>query len=248
MNTLTPLKAIRDLISLFIDVKEIRHFEPSIICSPSTEERAISNNFFELLLRAIQYAQTNKIIGVSENLKDSQFFNVFPGEHYRLIKGLVWATKATEVVEIGTYTGMGSIALSEGFDSRSGCIKTYDIIPYSKFNTHINVQKMFPVQFEQRIIDLSVEENFLREFNDLSRANIIFLDGPKDGRFEYILLDFLTRLQPTQSRLLVIDDIRFLNMTALWRRIKSEKIDCTSFGHWSGTGVVDISSGLKLAD
>jgi hypothetical protein len=35
-------------------------------------------------------------------------------------------------------------------------------------------------------------------------------------------------------------------MVNLWRRIDSPKIDLTSFGHWSGTGLVDISNGLSL--
>ena len=35
-------------------------------------------------------------------------------------------------------------------------------------------------------------------------------------------------------------------MTSLWRSINSPKIDATSFGHWSGTGIVDIKDGLKI--
>ena len=35
-------------------------------------------------------------------------------------------------------------------------------------------------------------------------------------------------------------------MIKLWRSIKSPKFDLTSFGHASGTGIVDISSNIEL--
>ena len=54
------------------------------------------------------------------------------------------------------------------------------------------------------------------------------------------------KLEPKTGKLLIMDDIKFINMIDLWRNIKSPKIDLSSFGHWSGTGVVDISDGLKL--
>ena len=50
----------------------------------------------------------------------------------------------------------------------------------------------------------------------------------------------------TRPRWLLLDDIRFLQMVNCWRSIASPKLDLTSFGHWSGTGLVDISQGLLL--
>ena len=76
-------------------------------------------------------------------------------------------------------------------------------------------------------------------------ASLIFLDGPKNGRFEGQLLQHLTGLEPLPGRLLVVDDIRFVNMIDFWTSIASPKLDLTSFGHWSGTGLVDLSSPLQ---
>ena len=46
---------------------------------------------------------------------------------------------------------------------------------------------------------------------------------------------------------LVIDgDIRLLPMVECWRSIASPKFDLTSFDHWSGTGIVDISQVLRM--
>jgi len=35
-------------------------------------------------------------------------------------------------------------------------------------------------------------------------------------------------------------------MTNLWASIESPKIDLSPFGHWTGSGLVDISECLKL--
>lgn len=246
MSDINSMKVMRHLISSSINLKGVRHFEPSVICSPEAEEVGVSNKFFQLLMSAFQYAQRNEIFSINSELPDSIFYNVFPGEHYRLLKGMVSATRATKVVEIGTFTGMGSFALMQGFEGRPGNLTTYDLVPLREFKSHLTDAFVTSNHFEQRIVDLAVKESFEQELDRLSSADIIFLDGPKDGKFEYTLLQHLTRLRGTDSRMLVIDDIRFLNMTALWRSIKSEKFDCTSFGHWSGTGVVDISDGLVL--
>ena len=51
-----------------------------------------------------------------------------------------------------------------------------------------------------------------------------------------------------KPRWLFLDDIRFTSELLSWRRIQSPKIDLTSFGHFSGTGLVDISEGFKFYD
>ena len=55
----------------------------------------------------------------------------------------------------------------------------------------------------------------------------------------------LIKLNKKKNKLLIVDDIQFVNMVDFWRGIVSPKLDMSSFGHWSGTGVVDISEGLK---
>lgn len=75
----------------------------------------------------------------------------------------------------------------------------------------------------------------------------IFMDAPKDDVFEYRMAEKLRRLSPKNLKLLISDDIHFVNVIDFWRYIKSPKLDMTSFGHWSGTGVVDISDGVAFA-
>jgi len=52
---------------------------------------------------------------------------------------------------------------------------------------------------------------------------------------------------PKKRRFLFLDDIQFLSEILLWRSIQSPKVDLTSFGHFTGSGLVDISEGLKLS-
>ena len=77
----------------------------------------------------------------------------------------------------------------------------------------------------------------------IKAADIIFVDGPKDGRFEQVFLDRLAELHLPKCPLLILDDIRLWNMLAIWRDIRRPKLDLTSFGHWSGTGIVEWSGG-----
>jgi hypothetical protein len=70
-------------------------------------------------------------------------------------------------------------------------------------------------------------------------ADVIFADGPKDGRFERLFLQRLDELNITQRPLVVLDDIRLWNMLDIWRSVRRPKMDLTSFGHWTGTGLID---------
>jgi hypothetical protein len=41
-----------------------------------------------------------------------------------------------------------------------------------------------------------------------------------------------------RRRVVVFDDIRVLPMLQLWRDLPFPKLDATSLGHWSGTGLL----------
>jgi len=66
---------------------------------------------------------------------------------------------------------------------------------------------------------------------------LIFVDGPKDGRFEPAFLELLVRTGRKTRALLVLDDIRLWNMLRVWAELPLTKLDMTSFGQWSGTGI-----------
>ena len=61
----------------------------------------------------------------------------------------------------------------------------------------------------------------------------------KDGKQEELFLKNFKKLGLKDGTLLFFDDIRVWNMIKVWHEIDMPKIDITSFGHWSGSGIVE---------
>ena len=94
-------------------------------------------------------------------------------------------------------------------------------------------------RLQQQIGDLSDAAVFDLHRSLIQETELLFVDGPKDGGFERKLLRQLETVDFHKPLLLVMDDIRFWNMLAIWHEIARPKLDLTSFGHWSGTGLVE---------
>ncbi len=219
------------------------HTLPSLIHA-SDSVRPPSGQLIDIALEAIALAARTEISGYRPELSDSLLYNRYPGEHYRLLNALVLLLKPAVTVEIGTFTGMGCFALKQ---AAPGVIHTFDIAPWNSFESHLTQSDFAAGRLIQHLVDLAEPTQFEAHRALLDQASLIFLDGPKDGLFEGRLLEHLTRIEPLPGRILVIDDIRFVNMIDCWTSIASPKLDLTSFGHWSGTGLVDLSNPLQLA-
>jgi hypothetical protein len=245
---MTPSQeTMRKLYSYFskrvLQDSNIRHYLPSIIYSP--EDQTTSGFLINLSAEAIKVAWAQELTCGKSDLEDSQFLNIFPGEHYRLLSAFVQIMQANTIVEVGTYTGMGCLALCSGLRG-DGKVYTYDVIEWDKLGvpSHLTDADFKDGRIEQVIGDLSIDEVFEHNVDVLNKADLIFMDAPKDGVFEYKMLDKLSALEKKFHKLLILDDIRFINMIDFWRNITSPKLDISGFGHWSGTGLVDISDGL----
>jgi len=168
------------------------------------------------------------------------------GEPCRFLGALTSILEPSLVVEIGTATGCSARAFLD-YTYASSKVITFDIAAWTSYPESFLKQEDFKEKLTQYLDDLSILDTFKKHAVSLANADLIYLDAPKDGVFEYKFFEHLSCLKmPEKERFLVIDDIRFLNMAALWRDIASPKFDATSIGHWSGTGLVDISEGLKL--
>lgn len=219
----------------------IRHFVPSI--AYSREDIVTSPELVELVADAVKTAAKTHLDCGKSDLPDSPYLNVFPGEHYRLINAIAKVSEAKKVVEIGTYTGMGTLALKAGLPDIS--VVTYDVVEWDNLGVPSHFSSSdFNEKLRQIIGDLSQDDVFKENFDILNNADIIFMDAPKDDKFEYKMAEKLGKLTHKKFRILIVDDIQFVNMIDFWRKIKSPKLDITSFGHFSGTGIVDISNGL----
>jgi len=162
----------------------------------------------------------------------------WPGEHYRLLTAVVQVLSPMLVVEIGTFTGLSALAILAGLEG-DGRLVSYDLKAWSKFQHTALSVKDFGANFEQKLGDLSDERYFVTQRELMLNADLFFIDGPKDRHFEPKFTELLigSRITPT---ILMFDDIRLLNMIEFWRTIQMPKLDLTSFGHWTGTGIVAL--------
>jgi predicted O-methyltransferase YrrM len=200
------------------------------------------NDFLiDLALRAANEAWHLRLPELSERVvnETKDFTRVWPGEHYRLLAALVKLVQPKRVVEIGTFCGLSALALKK-FLPADGRIITFDLVRWDSLpDTALCPADFADERLRQEIGDLSDPAVFETHRAAIRDTELMFLDGPKNDQFERELLRQLETIDFRKPLLLVFDDIRFWNMLALWQEIGRPKLDLTSFGHWSGTGLVD---------
>lgn len=211
--------------------------EWSIISAPPARYAAPSDDLVAFALRAVQCAREVDLRAIHERRPASASrMTALSGQHYRILAGMAAAWPARRVVEIGTYLGASALAFLDVPAVEH--VITYDIMQWDRFPTTYLVPDDFGPRLEQRIGDLSAPDFFAANAEDLADADLIFCDAPKDGVFEPAFLELLFATPPKRSQLLVLDDIRVLTMIRTWGGIEYDKLDLSSFGHWSGTGIV----------
>lgn len=217
-----------------------RHSEPSMVFSADDERSRPSARLLDIALQAASLARTIELPAVSARLKHPPLYpDIWPGEHYRLLAALVELLQPKVILEIGTATGMSALAMRERLPA-AGKILTFDLVPWDQFTESCFTADDFADgRIVQYIADLTKPWN-LKLFHELILpAELIFFDAAKDGVGEQELIDLFRPLPFAKPPLVVFDDIRLWNMLAIWRGISAPKLDITSFGHWSGTGLVD---------
>ena len=162
-----------------------------------------------------------------------------------MLAALVKLLQPKRVVEIGTLRGLSALALKK-FLPNAGKIDTFDVVPWDSLSdTSLRPEDFEDDRLRQQIGDLSDTAVFGLHRSLFQQTELLFVDGPKDGIFERKLLQQLETVDFHKPLLLVMDDIRFWNMLAIWQDIARPKLDLTSFGHWSGTGLVEWHSGTN---
>ncbi|KIQ22917.1 methyltransferase [Variovorax paradoxus] len=224
-----------------------RHKEVSIIASMDDEPARPSRRLMEVALAASSVAMDVALpIYEGRASKEPHWFDTWPGEHYRLLAALVRSLNPKTVIEIGTFTGMGTLALAQELQP-SGTLTTFDLLAWDSFSdTWLAPSDFAAGRVRQVLHDISAPGGIAPHCALFESAELIFVDGPKDGITEANILANLVTLNLSREVVVVFDDIRVVNMIDIWRRIGRPKMDLTSFGHWSGTGLVDwnATSGL----
>ena len=72
----------------------------------------------------------------NKNKHDSKYFNIFPGEHYRLLAGFIEYEKPKTIIDIGTSSGMSSRIMLD-YSNKDSEIVTFDLIRWDEFDSHL---------------------------------------------------------------------------------------------------------------
>ncbi|MFZ0515757.1 MAG: hypothetical protein WA430_02830 [Acidobacteriaceae bacterium] len=235
---------------LFQSPVQSRHAEPSMLFFVEPDDPSKpSPELIELALAAIRAAQQIDLSEISARLKTGiNYPKIWPGEHYKLLAGLVSILQPRLIVEIGTATGSSALCLKQ-FQTKGGRVATFDVIPWQKYPTTVLTDADFADgTLVQYIDDLSLPSQFAKHKALLAEADFIFIDAAKDGKQEQLFLNNFETIEFKHSPILVFDDIRLWNMLKIWDDIKRPKLDLTSFGHWSGTGIVQWGASLNLPE
>lgn len=217
----------------------------SIVSSADDSYTEPNDVLVDLLIDAASVARSLSLADLEGRCQPSEaaWVRRWPGEHYRLLAALARVLKPRVAIEVGTFLGQGALAMAEG----DCCTKviTYDIVPWRDFpDTALREDDFTEGRLEQPVGDLGDPDFLASQVETLRSADLIFVDGPKDGHWEQAavrpILDCLTDRQ----RLVVFDDIRLLEMVQLWRDLPFPKLDATSLGHWSGTGMLHTAVSL----
>jgi hypothetical protein len=216
----------------------------------SSNSNNIKKEFLEKVLDIINYASKLEL-SKDSNYKPSpsrqyefEYLNSnnFPGEHYKLLVSIINKENLGIFTELGTGSG---IACKYVLSETTATINTFDIVQWSSENSHLSQSEYENTRLNYFIKNVGNRKTFLEHKNIFLNSDLILLDASKDGDFENSFLAYLSELKfSSKKRYLLIDDIRYFSMHRVWNNILSEKIDITSFGHWAGTGIVDISNGL----
>jgi hypothetical protein len=218
----------------------VRHMLPSAVLSLDDEPHRPSARLVDLTLAAGRRAWEIGFPGLRTRVgpETRGYLEVWPGEHYRLLAALVDVLQPALVVEIGTATGASALAMKE-FLPAGGRIVTYDVVPWAQYPGVDLVASDLDHRLEQRLVDLSDPAQAPLERDLLEQADFIFVDAAKDGVMELHFCELFDRLSFRSPPIVLFDDIRMMNMIGIWRSIRHPKLDLTSFGHWSGTGLVE---------
>lgn len=218
----------------------VRHAEYSMLLSADDERWKPSERLIDVALSAVQAARSIDVSPLARRVPaGTRYAEVWPGEHYKLLAGLVKTLKARNIIEIGTATGLSALTLMLELPAE-GRLTTFDVIPWQNYHGVVLESGDFADGRLHQVIDDLQDPHIVQKHREvLEAADFIFIDAAKDGVMEQKFIDNLKALQFRNAPIVMFDDIRVWKMLSIWRRLDRPKLDLTSFGHWSGTGLVD---------
>src|SRR5262249_55471461 len=160
---------------------------------------------------AIDAARKQDLSSVQARLKGRFRFpdtivSTWPGEHYKLLAGLVDVLAPKRVVEIGTAEGISALAMKHHVPPGAKVV-TFDLIPWRNYpNCCLEQGDFADGRLEQVIADLGDPAAVQRHRELLQGTDLFFIDAAKDGVLERRLIENLGSLYYAQPPIVVFDD------------------------------------------
>lgn len=212
---------------------------PSMVFSLDDDPNGPTETLLDLVFDAGRLCSRISLADIRDSRRSAELVDAWPGEQYRFLAAVVQTLRPRTVVEIGTFVGLSTIVMKQ-FLPLDGRIITYDITGWRTLESPCFVDADFKDgRLEQRIADLSDPVTCAAHRDILEAADLLFIDGPHDGETETRMIANFRQIAFRRPPLLVFDDIRLWTMLKFWRELALPKMDVTSFGHWSGTGVAE---------
>lgn len=223
------------------------HKEYSMILSQHDDPFQASPELILLSLEAIRATLSITLKTIFENRPHApSYVESWPGEHYRLLAGFVQVLKPKLILEIGTSTGLSILAMKSQLPQGAKAY-TFDIVPWNSYpKTVLKEGDFLDGSLTHFVGDLSKNETFQKHKGAFVDASLIFIDATHDGILEMKLLENLKSIPFHQDVFIIFDDIRVWSMLKMWRQVSYPKLDLTSFGHWSGTGMIHFHKNSSL--
>jgi hypothetical protein len=186
-------------------------------------------------IQNIDLSKFNEISTIDHN----EFFENPGKQHYKCLAYLSQQFNDCDIFDIGTHMGSSAIALSY---NKNNTVHSFDLI--DKISDKIDIPNInfYTDDLMNSIVRQKWEEKLLN-------SPIIFLDiDPYNGELEYQF--YLYLLSKNYKGILIVDDIHHFEgmRKKFWSKVDmSHKLDITNVGHWSGTGIINISKHISIS-
>ncbi len=151
-------------------------------------------------------------------------------EHYKLLRYLA-SQVDTDIVELGTHAGTGSLALALGTKK---IVHTFNVRDQFTSYPLKNIKRYIGEIFQLGLAELMLQ------------CDLVFLDTAHNGPFEKKVYTYL--VEQRYKGILLLDDIFYNDsMHKFWKGISTLKYNITYLGHGfrnCGTGIVDFGNNL----
>lgn len=244
------IKLVNKFIARFLPFPfDARHKEYTILASLDDDKAHPSDYLVDVSLRAAMEAGKIRLDNIVQRFKHFPVHpnpNEWPGDHYRLLAAFVKVLDPATVIEIGTSLGTGTLALSE-FMKPSGRVVTFDVVKWDDIkNSLFNQEDFIQGKIIQYTDDVSSPASYEKHRRLFEKAELIFVDAKKDGIMEKKFIEHFNTTDFVNTPIIIFDDIKHWPMLKIWRDIPYPKLDLTSLGHFTGTGIVEWNKKLTF--